>query len=109
VERLGARVIVRSSSPLESAPRWAGAFSTLSEIGPHDIAVAVASCWASAFAPGPLDRLERRGLPLEALTLGVLLQPELRPISGGTARVVDGEVRAPIDPRRRVRQEQGGP
>jgi phosphoenolpyruvate synthase/pyruvate phosphate dikinase len=93
VERLGGRVIVRSSSPLESDPRWAGAFSTLSEIGPDDIAVAVASCWASAFAPDPLDRLDRLGLPLEALTLGVLLQPELRPISGGTARVVDGEVR----------------
>jgi pyruvate,water dikinase len=93
VERLGGRVIVRSSSPLESDPRWAGAFSTLTEIGPDDIAVAVASCWASAFAPDPLDRLDRLGLPLEALTLGVLLQPELRPISGGTARLVDGEVR----------------
>jgi phosphoenolpyruvate synthase/pyruvate phosphate dikinase len=93
VDGLGGRVIVRSSSPLESDPCWAGAFSTLSEIGPDDIAVAVVSCWASAFAPDPLQRLERRGLPLEALTLGVLLQPELRPISGGTARVVDGEVR----------------
>lgn len=93
VERLGGRVIVRSSSPLESDPRWAGAFSTVTEIGPDDVAVAVASCWASAFAPDPLDRLERCGLPLEALTLAVLLQSELRPISGGTARVVDGEVR----------------
>lgn len=93
VERLGGRVIVRSSSPLESDPRWAGAFSTLTEIGPDDVTVAVASCWASAFAPDPLDRLERCDLPLEALTLGVLLQPELRPISGGTARVMDGEVR----------------
>jgi phosphohistidine swiveling domain-containing protein len=93
VERLGGRVVVRSSSPLESDQRWAGAFSTLTEIGPGDVAVAVASCWASAFAPDPLDRLERCGLPPEALTLAVLLQPELRPISGGTARVVDGEVR----------------
>lgn len=93
VERLGGRVIVRSSSPLEADPRWAGAFSTLTEIGTEDIGVAVASCWASAFAPDPLERLEHCGLSLEALTLGVLLQPELRPISGGTARMVDGEVR----------------
>ncbi|MBO0877412.1 MAG: hypothetical protein J2P19_28875 [Pseudonocardia sp.] len=93
VARLGGRVIVRSSSPLESDPGWAGAFSTLTEIGTNDASIAVASCWASAFAPDALDRLERCGLSLEALTLGVLLQPELRPVSGGTARVVDGEVR----------------
>lgn len=93
VDRLGGRVIVRSSSPLESDGRWAGAFSTLNEIGPEDVAAAVSSCWASVFAPDPLERLERIGLPIEALSLAVLLQRELRPVSGGTAAVVGDEVR----------------
>lgn len=93
VDRLGGRVIVRSSSPLEADRRWAGAFSTISEIGRDDVAVAVSSCWASAFAPDPLERLERCGLSPEALSIAVLLQPELRPHSGGTAALVGDEVR----------------
>ncbi len=87
VRLLGGRVIVRSSSPLESDPRWSGAFSSVAEVGPQDVATAVRSCWASAFAVDPLDRLDACGLPLEALELGVLIQPEIRPEAGGTARV----------------------
>jgi hypothetical protein len=34
---LGGRVIVRSSSPLEAGPRWAGAFSSVAEVGADDI------------------------------------------------------------------------
>lgn len=93
VESLGGRVIVRSSSPLESDLRWAGAFSTVNEIGPDDIAAAISSCWASAFAPDPLERLEHRGLELDDMRLAVLLQRELRPHSGGTAHLVGDEVR----------------
>ena len=48
---------------------------------------AVRSCWASAFAVDPLARLDACGLPPEALELGVLLQPEIRPVAGGMARV----------------------
>ena len=84
---LGGRVIVRSSSPLERDPRWAGAFSSVAEVGPDDVLTAVRSCWAAAFAPDPLARLESCGLPLDALELGILIQPELRPAAGGTARV----------------------
>ena len=93
VVRLGGRVIVRSSSPLEGDPRWSGAFSSIAEVGPGDVVSAVRSCWASAFAVDPMGRLEACGLPLEALELGVLLQPEIAPQSGGAARVtraVDG-------------------
>lgn len=93
VDRLGGRVIVRSSSPLEADRRWSGAFSTLNEVGPEDIAAAVSSCWASAFAPDPLERLEHCGLPPEALSIAVLIQPELRPLSGGTAALIGDEVR----------------
>jgi phosphoenolpyruvate synthase/pyruvate phosphate dikinase len=87
VARLGGQVIARSSSPLEADPRWSGAFSSVAEVGPDDVIAAVRSCWASAFAVDPLKRLEACCLPLEALELGVLLQPEIRPVAGGVARV----------------------
>jgi phosphohistidine swiveling domain-containing protein len=90
--RLGGRVIVRSSSPLESDPRWSGAFSSVAEVGADDVVPAVRSCWASAFAVDPLERLAACGLPPEALELGVLLQTEIRPTAGGVARVTGAEV-----------------
>jgi len=90
VIRLGGRVIVRSSSPLERDGRWSGAFSSVSEVGPDDVGTAVRSCWASAFAVDPLERLALCGLPLEALRLGILLQPEIRMTAGGVARVRAG-------------------
>ncbi len=93
---LGGRVIVRSSSPLERDPRWAGAFSSVAEVGPGDVLTAVRSCWAAAFAVDPLARLESCGLPLDALELGVLIQPELRPAAGGTARVTPAA--GPVSP-----------
>jgi phosphohistidine swiveling domain-containing protein len=46
----------------------------------------VRSCWASAFAPDPLRRLDECGLDLGALEMGVLLQPEITPEAGGVAR-----------------------
>ncbi len=87
VAGLGGRIIVRSSSPLEADPRWSGAFSSVAEVGPDDVTAAIRSCWASAFAVDPLKRLDACGLPPEALELGVLLQPEIRPVAGGVARV----------------------
>jgi pyruvate,water dikinase len=87
VAGLGGRVIVRSSSPLEGDPLWSGAFSSIAEVGPGDAETAVRSCWAAAFAADPLARLEPAGLAPEALELALLIQPELRPDAGGTARV----------------------
>ena len=84
---LGGRVIVRSSSPLERDPRWSGAFSSVAEVGPEGVTTAVRSCWASAFAADPLERLRAGGRSPEDLELGVLIQPELRPDAGGTATV----------------------
>jgi phosphohistidine swiveling domain-containing protein len=54
------------------------------------VASAVRSCWASAFAPDPLGRLEACGLGLEALKLGVLVQSEVIPEAGGVARTASG-------------------
>ena len=92
VDVLGGRVIVRSSSPLEGDARWAGAFSSVTGVGREDVGPAVRSCWASAFAVDPLRRAEEYGLPLEALGLAVLVQPEIVPEAGGTARVIGDEV-----------------
>jgi phosphoenolpyruvate synthase/pyruvate phosphate dikinase len=91
---LGGRVIVRSSSPLERDPRWSGAFSSIAEVGADDATTAVRSCWSAAFAADPLARLEQCGLPPESIRLGVVIQPELRPDAGGTARVTtrDGDL-----------------
>ncbi len=85
--RLGGRVIVRSSSRLEDDPRWSGAFSTVAGVGPDEVVTAVRSCWASAFAVDPLARLDACGLPLEALEMGILIQPEICPAAGGMARM----------------------
>jgi pyruvate, water dikinase len=90
VGALGGQVIVRSSSPLEGDPLWAGAFSSVTGVRRDDVARAVRSCWGSAFAVDPVRRLEACGLPLDALELGVLLQPEIVPEAGGVARVTPG-------------------
>ena len=86
VGQLGGRAIVRSSSGLEADPRWSGAFSSIREIGVDDVAAAARSCWASAFAPDPLDRLEQCGLEPAQLGLSLLVQPDLTPDFGGLAR-----------------------
>ena len=91
VDALGGRVIVRSSSPLEGDGRWAGAFSSVTGVGREDVAAAVRSCWASAFAVDPLRRLAGCGLELGALELAVLVQSEIVAAAGGVARTtVDG-------------------
>ena len=97
VDLLGGRVIVRSSSPLEADARWSGAFSSIAEVGPGDIVSALRSCWASAFAVDPLERLEECGLPPEALELGALIQPEIHPTAGGVARVTGGGARVTVE------------
>jgi len=88
VDALGGRVIVRSSSPLEGDGRWAGAFSSVTGVGREDVAAAVRSCWASAFAVDPLRRLAGCGLEPGALELAVLVQSEIVPAAGGVARAM---------------------
>ena len=85
VDVLGGRVIVRSSSPLEGDARWAGAFSSVTGVGREDVAAAVRSCWASAYAVDPVRRAAECGVPLEAVELAVLMQPEIVPEAGGVA------------------------
>lgn len=89
---LGGTTIVRSSSALESDARWSGAFSSIAEVGVDDVEAAIRSCWGSAFARDPLERIEVCGLDPEALGLGLLMQPEIAPYAGGLARRSDNAV-----------------
>ena len=97
VGELGGQVIVRSSSLLEGDAVWAGAFSSVMGVGREDVAGAVRSCWASAFAPDPLGRAEACGVAVEGLGLAVLVQPEIVPESGGVARIEAGSGVVSVD------------
>lgn len=89
-----APLIVRSSSPLEGDGTWSGAFSSFHGIDHDELGTAIRGCWGSAFAVGVLDRAEGTGTAPGDLGLAVLIQPELRPDLGGTARLLrDGTVR----------------
>jgi pyruvate,water dikinase len=93
VERLGFPVVVRSSSPLEDDPTWAGAFSSFLDIAADDLSKAIRGCWASAFAVDPLERAERAGVAPGDLAMAVLVQPQVTPDVGGLARTTEaGEV-----------------
>ena len=97
-------LIVRSSSPLEADGTWSGAFSSFHGIRPEDLGTAVRGCWGSAFQMGVIERAEHVGVDPYRLGLAVLVQPELTPDIGGTARCrSDGSVqitatRGPLEP-----------
>ncbi len=87
-------LIVRSSSPLEADGTWSGAFSSFHGIAVDELGTAVRGCWGAAFSVGVLDRAERTETPVDQLNVAVLIQPELHPDLGGTARLAHGgEVR----------------
>jgi phosphohistidine swiveling domain-containing protein len=97
-------LIVRSSSPLEADGTWSGAFSSFHGVLETDLGTAVRGCWGSAFQVGVLERARHAGVDPEQLGLAVLVQPELAPEIGGTARChADGTVqvtatRGPLQP-----------
>lgn len=91
--RLGPALVARSSTPLEADPTWAGAFASYLGIRPDDLPVAVRGCWASLYSGRALARFEAAGVRAEDVAMAVLVQPEVRPEAGGTARVEgDGRV-----------------
>lgn len=94
IARFPTPLIVRSSSPLEADGTWSGAFSSFHGIAREELGTAVRGCWGAAFSPGVLGRAERTGTPVDRLGVAVLVQPELDPDLGGTARLGrDGDVR----------------
>jgi hypothetical protein len=83
----GPALAVRSSSVLESAGEWSGAFASYVDVGPAEIGKAIAGCWASAFTVSTLERFEAVGLKPAAAPMAVLIQPLIRPEYGGVARL----------------------
>lgn len=90
VHGFGAPLIVRSSSALEGGSTWAGAFSTFEDVGVDELSVAVRGVWASAFTVDAVQRFELAEIDPAEIPLAVLVQPQLRPEIGGTARVLPG-------------------
>ncbi|MGH9213303.1 MAG: PEP/pyruvate-binding domain-containing protein [Acidimicrobiales bacterium] len=80
-------LIVRSSSVLEGAGRWSGAFTSVTEVACDEIPKATRSVWATCFAPDVIDRCAATGIEPGSAPMGVLVQPEISPDFGGTAAV----------------------
>jgi hypothetical protein len=90
-KELGDDLVVRSSSPLEAAPEYAGAFASYVGVTTSETATAVRGVWASAL----IERSLADGGPVntgdaESPRMGVLLQPQVHPLFSGTARVSGG-------------------
>ena len=83
--RLGDTLVVRSSSRAEAESLWAGAFSSYLGMRPQDLIQGVIGCWASIFNPSTLERGRVVGTPPSDVGMAVLVQPEIRPSSGGVA------------------------
>jgi pyruvate,water dikinase len=85
--KLGDRLVVRSSAPVEADGPWAGAFASYAELSPDEVALGIRGVWASVFAPDPLERAEATGVDPAAAGMAVLIQPEIKPDFGGVATV----------------------
>lgn len=88
---LGEPLAVRSSSPLESDPRLAGAFTSFLGVSPADLSTAVLGVWSSALRPTLEDEPERS--EPAATAMGVIIQREIQPAFAGTASVAGSAVR----------------
>ncbi len=88
---LGASLVARSSSSVEDDPRWSGAFSSFLDIGPGQLATAVAGCWASTLTPAVLDLCEHAGAAPDDVCPAVLVQPMVSPDAAGTATSMPGQ------------------
>lgn len=82
---LGRQLIVRSSTALDDDPRWSGAFSSVGEVFPEEVAGAVTGCWSSVFRPDALGRFELMGVDVREVGMAVLIQRQLDPQAGGWA------------------------
>lgn len=85
----GPALAVRSSSVLEGAGEWSGAFASYVDIAPSEIEKAVAGCWASTFTVATLERFKAVGLEPGSAPMAVLIQPLLQPEFGGVARLYE--------------------
>lgn len=84
---VGERLVVRSSTSLDLDGRWSGTFASYLDVGPGDLASAVRGCWSSVFTRDALERCEATEIDPTSLRIGVLVQPWLPFLFGGTAHV----------------------
>ncbi len=91
--RLGPRLVVRSSTSLEGAGEWSGAFASYVDVSPEELPKAVVGCWASAFSVDSLRRQEATAIAPGSIAMSVLIQAAVHPQAGGTATIdADGDV-----------------
>lgn len=86
------QLVVRSSSPLESAGEWSGTFASYVNVGPDDLETAIRGCWASMLGRDALARFDRLSGDPAAKGLAVLVQPAITPSPGGVAEADDESV-----------------
>lgn len=86
------RIVVRSSSPLEDAGEWSGAFASYVDVSPDEVEAAVRGCWSSMLGRDALARFERAGRDPATTGMAVLIQPAITPSPGGVAEVDDSGV-----------------
>jgi pyruvate,water dikinase len=84
---VGSRLVVRSSAPFEGDGAWAGALASYAEMSPDEVGLGVVGCWASVFAPDPIERARATGVDPAVSGIGVLIQREVSPEFGGVATV----------------------
>ena len=85
-------VVVRSSSPLEAAPQYSGAFASYLGVRAAEVATAVRGVWASAITEEVLTAWRAMAGEPVAPHMAVLVQPEVRPEWSGTAQVYHDRV-----------------
>ncbi len=85
IRTLGGTVIVRSSSPLETDPRWSGAFATYLDVHADEVDAAVRGCWASAFTRDARSRAELLDIAAIDRSIAVVIQPWIAFDGGGVA------------------------
>lgn len=91
--RLSHSLVARSSTMLESKGQWAGAFTSYVGIPPEQLPKAIVGCWASAFSVDSLARQRAEGVRPGSIGMAVLVQPALRPETGGGADIEpDGSI-----------------
>ena len=86
-EQMAEPLIVRSSSVLEGSGEWSGAFASLAELRREEVPKAVRSMWAGMFSLETLERFAAAGIQPEEAPIGALIQSEIEPEFGGSARV----------------------
>jgi phosphoenolpyruvate synthase/pyruvate phosphate dikinase len=85
--RLSSALAVRSSPPIGSDGKWAGAFTSYIDVRPEELPKAVAGCWASAFSVDALARQRWLGIEPGSLSMAVLIQPAIEAVLGGVAEI----------------------